>query len=405
MKVHAPVITRFLKTLPALITALAVVACSEPGGPGGMEIPPARVSVAEVVQRAITDWDDFTGRIEAVDTIELRPRVAGYLDAVHFREGGIVEKGDLLFTIDDREYGAAVAVASANLERARTRIALAEQELERSERLIAARAISQEELDQRNGELEQAIADSNSAQAQLVQAELNLSFSRITAPISGRIGAALVKPGNLVAPGETLLSTLVSIDPVYVTFEGDEEVYLKYIAQDRAGNRPSSRDVPNPVHVALASDTGFPYSGEMDFVDNRVDPATGTIRGRAVVPNPDGILIPGLFARVRLLGSGEYDALLIHDMAVLTDQDRKYVYLVGSNNTAERRDVELGREVDGLRVVTGGIDPGDLVVVNGVRKIFFPGAPIAPDRVPMHDPLAVVQTSEDQGENATVDEP
>lgn len=373
------------------ITAISagLVACGGGGPPGGPQMPPAAVSVAEVVERSITDWDEFTGRVEAVNHVEIRPRVAGYLDAIHFREGGVVNEGDLLFTIDDREYIAAVNVARANLVRAETRVELAEQELERSERLIEARAISAEELDQRRGERLSAVADVNSALAQLVQAELNLSFANITAPITGRIGAALIRPGNLVTPGDTLLTTLVSIDPVYVTFEGDEDVYLKYEAASRSGNRPSSRDVANPVQIALAGDTEFSYFGEMDFVDNQLDPSTGTIRGRAIVPNPDDILTPGLFARVRLLGSGEYDALLIHDMAVLTDQDRKYVYIVGEGNTAERRDVVLGREIDGLRAVASGLSVGDRVVVNGVRKIFFPGAPIAPDEVPMDDPLAV----------------
>ncbi len=375
--------------LPAVSAfAAGLVACGGGGPPGEMQMPPAPVSVAEIVQRSISDWDEFTGRVEAVDRIEIRPRVAGYLDAIHFREGGVVNEGDLLFTIDDREYVAAVDVAQANLTRAETRVELAEQELERSERLIEARAISAEELAQRSGEMRSAVADVNSAQAQLVQAELNLNFANITAPITGRIGAALIRPGNLVMPGETLLTTLVSIDPVYVTFEGDEDVYLKYEAASRSGARPSSRDVANPVQIALAGDTEFSYRGEMDFVDNQLDPATGTIRGRAIVANPDDILTPGLFARVRLLGSGEYDAMLIHDMAVLTDQDRKYVYVVGEGNTAERRDVVLGRQVDGLRVVTSGLTPGDRVVVNGVRKIFFPGAPIVPEEVPMDDPLA-----------------
>ena len=279
-------------------------------------------------------------------------------------------------------------MARANLERAQTRVELAEQEYERSERLIAARAVSAEELDQRRGELEQAVADTNSAEAQLIQASLSLDFSRIEAPIDGRIGAALIKPGNLVAPGDTLLTTLVSIDPVYVTFEGDEGLYLKYLAMARAEVEGDYEEIRNPVQVALANDTGFPYRGEMDFVDNQLDPTTGTFLGRAVVPNPNGVLTPGLFARVKLLGNASYDALLIHDMAVLTDQTRKYVYVVGANNTAERRDVELGSQVEGLRIVTYGLQMGDRVVVNGVSKIFFPGAPIAPELVPMDAPLA-----------------
>jgi multidrug efflux system membrane fusion protein len=384
-----------LKLLLPLLSAFGVTACGGPGGPGEMQFPPADVSVANVVQRLITDSDEFTGRIEAVNHIEIRPRVAGYLDAVHFREGSVVNRGDLLFTIDDREYNAAINVARANLERARTRVVLAQQELDRSELLIAARAISAEEADQRRGELQQAVADVNSAEAQLIQAELNLDFSRITAPIDGRIGEALIKPGNLIAPGETLLTTLVSIDPVYVTFEGDEETYVKYRSEVSAAGGEASGRAPNTVEVALAGDAGFTYRGELDFVDNQIDPSTGTFLGRAVLPNQAGVLVPGLFARVKLFGRTEYQALLIHDMAVLTDQDRKYVYVVGENNTAERRDVLLGDAVDGLREVVSGLSVEDQVVVNGVGKIFFPGAPIATGLVPMDDPLAVA------GPNAT----
>ena len=371
--------------------ALAAVMAACGGGPGeggGMQFPPLPVSVAQVVSRQIVDWDEFTGRIEAVDTVELRPRVAGYLESVHFREGALVQKGDLLFQIDPREYRAAVDVARANVERAQTRISLAEQELARSEMLIEARAISREEFEQRRSELEQATADRASARAQLVQAELNLSFARITAPISGRVGAALIKPGNLVNPGQTVLTTLVSIDPVYVIFEADENAYLNLRARSPEGSNLGTGELRLPVNVALAGDTDFPYSGELDFIDNQIDPATGTIRARAVLPNPDGHLMPGLFARVRLFGGREHEALLIHDMAVLTDQDRKFVYVVGANNLAERRDVQLGQLVDGLRVVTSGLDASDRVVVNGVRKIFFPGMALAPETVPMSDPLS-----------------
>lgn len=352
-----------------------------------MQMPPAQVSAAQVVERTIVEWSEFTGRVEAVDSIEIRPRVAGYLDSVHFREGSIVEKGDLLFTIDPREYEAAAAAARANRERAETRLALAGQELARSEMLIEARAISREEFDQRTSELQQATADRNGAQADLIRAELNLSFARITAPIRGRIGAAVIKPGNLVAPGETLLTTLVSVDPVYVTFEADESVYLDLQAQLAEASRDSD-DFRMPVQIGLGSDQAFPFEGELDFIDNQLDPATGTIRGRAILPNADGLLTPGLFARVRLFGHGEQDALLIHDMAILTDQDRKYVYVVSSDSLAERRDIEVGGLVDGLRVVTAGLSAEDRVVVNGVRRIFFPGMPLMPDTVPMDNPLA-----------------
>ena len=375
---------------------LVTAACQSGDTAGGMP-PPAGVAVAEVIVKPIVEWDEFTGRIQAVNSVDLQPRITGYLEAVHFTEGAIVAEGDLLFTIDDREYRAAVASQRADVERAKTRVDLARQDLERSEKLVAARAVSVEELEQRRGELRQAEADLRSARAALDAAELNLEFTRVTAPIAGRVGEAMIRPGNLVTPAASTLTTLVSIDPIHVVFEGDERIYLKYQAQARAGERPSSRDVRNPVRIGLASDADFPFSGEMDFVDNQIDPATGTIQGRALISNPDGYLIPGLFARVRLLGSGEYDALLIHEAAVLTDQDRKFVYVVGADNAAVRRDIVLGREIEGLRVVESGLEPGERIVVNGVRKIFFSGAPVTPAVVPMTDPQQIVQASAGDG--------
>ncbi|MEM1262055.1 MAG: efflux RND transporter periplasmic adaptor subunit [Pseudomonadota bacterium] len=371
-----------------LAAAALVSACGNgaqpPGGP-----PPVGVDVAVVEQRSIIEWDEFSGRIQAVDTVIVQPRVTGYLAAVHFDEGSVVAAGDLLFTIDDREFRATVAAQQADIERAATRRDLAQLDLARAEQLAAAQAISAEEFDQRRGELRQANADLNAAQAALDRAQLDLGFTRIVAPIAGRVGEALIEPGNLVVPAQSPLTSIVSIDPIHVVFEGDERIYLKYQAQAAAGERPSSRDVPNPVHVGLAGDDDYPFEGVMDFVDNRIDPATGTIQGRAVLANPDGFLIPGLFARVRLLGSGEYDALLIRETAILTDQDRRYVYIVGSDNTAQRRNVELGRSVNGLRVVTAGLSGDEQVIVNGVRKVFFPGAPVQPSVVPMdpsHEP-------------------
>ena len=369
--------------MAAAAASLALGAC---GGGGPPAFPPVGVNVAAVLKKSVTEWDEFSGRIEAIESVELRPRVAGYLAAVHFREGGEVRKGDLLFTIDDREYRAAAESARANVARADTRIELARTELARTEKLILVKAASTEELEQRQGELKQAVADRNAAAAQLRQAALNVEFTRITAPIDGRIGRAEVRPGNLVAPGTTLLGTLVSADPVYVAFEGNERLYLKYQQSAREGSRPSSRDTRNPVRVGLASEDGYPHQGEMVFVDNRLDPATGTIRARALLANKDGVFTPGLFARVQLLGSGSRDALLIHERAILTDQDRQYVYIVGTDNKAVRKDVKLGPQVEGLRVVSAGLAEGDLVVVNGTRKIFVPGQPLNPFKVPMDQP-------------------
>lgn len=366
--------------------ALAVAACGGENPEAGAAPPAVAVNAAEVVSRSIVEWDDFTGRIQAVNTVSLQPRITGYIDEVHFTEGALVEKGDLLFSIDRREYEATVALRKADVSRAQTRVELARQDLQRAEKLAAARAVSAEELEQRRGEFKQAQADRLSTRAALDAANLNLAFTEVTAPINGRVGAAMIRPGNLVTPTQSTLTTVVSIDPIHVIFEGDERIYLKYQAQAQSGERPSSRDTRNPVQVGLASDNDFPFRGEMDFVDNQIDPQTGTIQGRAIISNPDGFLIPGLFARVRLLGSGEYDALLIHDMAVLTDQDRKYVYVVNEQNQAMRRDIELGREVDGLRIVTNGLQAGEKIIVNGVRKIFFPGAPVTATLVPMNQP-------------------
>lgn len=374
--------------LTAILAVLLEACGGGGGGPPGGQLPPAGVGVAEVVVREIVEWDDFTGRIQAVNTVQVQPRITGYIEAVHFAEGALVAEDDLLFTIDDREYRAAVASRRADVERAETRVELAKQDVARAEKLADARAVSVEEVEQSRGEVKQAEADLRAANAALDQAALNLEFTRITAPIAGRVGEALIKPGNLVSPNGSILTTVVSIDPIHVVFEGDENIYLKYQAKAIAGERPSSRDVRNPVQVGLARGSDFPFQGEMDFVDNQIDPETGTIQGRALIPNPDGFLIPGLFARVRLLGGIPHEAILINDAAVLTDQDRKYVYVVTADNQAVRRDVSLGREVEGLRVVNRGLAPGERIVVNGVRKVFFSGAPVAPKPVDMLNPAA-----------------
>ncbi len=381
----------------AALAALLTACGGGGGGPPGGQLPPAGVGVAEVVIREIVEWDDFTGRIQAVNTVQVQPRITGYIDAVHFAEGAIVAEGDLLFAIDDREYRAAVASRRADVVRAETRVELAKQDVARAEKLSEARAVSVEELERSRGEVKQAEADLRAANAALDQAALNLEFTRITAPIAGRVGEALIKPGNLVSPQGSILTTVVSIDPIHVVFEGDENIYLKYQAKAMAGERPSSRDVRNPVQVGLATGSDFPFHGEMDFVDNQIDPETGTIQGRALIPNPDGFLIPGLFARVRLLGGIPHEAVLIHEAAVMTDQDRKYVYVVTADNQAVRRDVSLGREVEGLRVVDAGLSAGERIVVNGVRKVFFSGAPVAPMPADMANPAVSMEQQAGMG--------
>lgn len=383
-----PVLTIVIhRALAALVLGLALTACQAPSsqtqqaGP-----PPADVNVAKVISKEITEWDEFTGRIEAKETVELRPRVGGYLAGMHFEEGREVKKGQLLFSIDDREYRAALDTAQANLARAQTRLDLASSDLERSNKLLSARAVSQEEFATRQAEVRQASADIRSAQAQVRQAQLNLEFTRIESPIDGRIGIAMMRPGNLVTPGSSLLATVVSLDPMYVYFEGDERTYLKYQDLARAGDRPSSRDFKNPVRMGLANESGYPHQGVMDMVDNQLNAQTGSIRGRAVFENKDGSLTPGLFARVQLLGSAKHGAMLIHDRAVLTDQNRKFVYVVGAKGEAVRKEVELGATYEGLRIVNAGLSPEDRVVINGTSKIFFPGMPLTANEVDMDKP-------------------
>ena len=366
-----------------LIAAAILMGCSDAAAPGPdeMQMPPTPVSVARVINADLAQWERFSGRVEAVESIELRPRVGGYLVGVHFEEGGRVAAGDLLFTIDDREYRAALATAEADVERAQSRLQVAELELARSEELVAARAVSQGELDTRLGERDQAQADLAAAQARVDQAALDVEFTRVTAPIAGRVGAALVKPGNLLAPNTTLLSTLVSVDPVYVSFEANERAFLNL-----RGSARTNGDVP--VEIGLVNENDFPHQGALEFVDNALDPASGTIRIRALLDNPDERFTPGLFARLRVPVSEVAPRVLVHEQAVITDQDRKYLYVVGEGEVAERREVELGEQIDGLRAITAGLNGNERVVVAGMKRIFFPGAPLAPNEVPMRTPLA-----------------
>ena len=364
----------------AVLLAIASLGCDSDAAPAAGGPPPAEVSVAPVLAKSVREWDEFTGRISAVESVELRPRVSGYIERVGFREGQDVERGDLLFVVDPRPYRAALAQAEAELERARSAARLAQAQGARAQSLIEAQVISREEFESRRAASAQGEAGVRGAEAADATARLTLQFSEVRAPISGRVGRALVTEGNLAQADATLLATLVSLDPVYVDFESDEQSFLRYGALAREGSRENGR---NPVKVGLANEAGFPHAGQVDFVDNQVDPRTGTIRVRAVLPNPDRVFTPGLFARVQLEGNRASPALLVDDRAVLTDQDRKYVYVVGADNLAARRDVSLGRMAEGLRVVTAGLKPGDRVVVDGVQKIFFPGMPVKAASVPM----------------------
>lgn len=385
----APRTRRFLALGAASALSLAILAgcsggqASEAGAP-----PPPSVSVAPVLIKPVSQWDEFSGRIEAIENVELRPRVSGYIERVNYTEGQEVKKGDVLFTIDARSYRAELARAQAELARARTQAELGRSEAERARKLSELQAISTEEYEQRRSAAAQAQANVAAAQAAVDSARLNLEWTQVRAPIDGRAGRALVTAGNLVTAGDSasVLTTLVSLDKVHVHFDADERAFLRYAEMARKGERPSERDGKVPVQVALADDQGFPHSGTVDFLDNQVDRSTGTIRARAVLDNRDRLFTPGLYARVRLLGSGEFKAALVDDKAVLTDQDRRYVYVVDKEGKAQRRDVKLGRMVQGLRIVEQGLAAGDRVIINGVQKVFFPGMPVNAKVVAMDAP-------------------
>ncbi|MEH6414623.1 efflux RND transporter periplasmic adaptor subunit [Pseudomonas sp. CGJS7] len=370
----------------SVVIALAAVGCgSQAATPEGAP-PPPEVSVAQVLSKQVRQWDEFTGRVSAVESVELRARVSGYVDRIAYKEGQEVKKGDLLFVIDQRRYRAELARAQAELERARAEARLAQTQDKRAQTLVEAKAISREEFETRRAASTQGDAGVRAAEAAVASAQLDLTFTEVRSPISGRAGRALVTVGNLASADQTVLTSVVSQNPMYVYFESDEQTYLRYNELARKGEREDSK---NPVRIGLASETGYPHKGTVDFTDNQVDPRTGTIRARAVVDNSDRIFTQGLFARVQLEGSGDFKAMLVDDKAVLTDQDRKYVYVLGDKNAAVRKDVVLGRMIDGLRVVNSGLAPTDKVIVHGVQKVFFPGMPVSPKTIAMGAPAPV----------------
>lgn len=347
----------------ALFAAGCETSAAQSSGHGPPPPPAVGIGVAELHE--IAPWNELSGRIEAIHHVDIRPRVSGYITAVRYREGSEVVAGQVLFTIDARPYQATLARAQADLARARSRAELARVESERGETLLAASAIPRAERDTLSSTRAQADAEVQAAQAQLALARLDVEFTEVKAPLAGRTGRALVSVGDYVAagPAPTPLTALVTIDPVYVYFTCDEQTYLRFAA----------RAERTQVAIGLSDETGFPHDGTVDFVDSRVDGATGTVVVRAVMANPDKRLTPGLFARVRLPEGQTVKAITIDDKAILTDQDRRFVYVLGAGDTVERRDVKLGRVVDGLRVVTDGLKPGDRVIVNGIQKV-FPGS-------------------------------
>lgn len=354
---------RPLAGLLALALAFLITACDAPEqGAAGNQGPP-EVTVASPRRERITEWDEYTGRFAAIRSVEVRARVTGYIERVAFEDGQRVATGDLLFVIDQRPFRYA-------LQRAEAQHALAVKEYERAESLLASRSIPQEEFDRRLQEV-------NITEASLLQARLDLEFTEVRSPIDGKASRDLNNVGNLVLANETVLTNIVSLDPIHFYFDASQVDLLKYVRFDRSGQRPSSDTAPNEVQLRLPDEEGFPHQGVMDFVDNRVDESTGTIQGRAVVPNPDAVIYPGMFGRARLIGRKDVEVLTVPAAALNTDQSRRFVYVVNQEGQAVRRYLSLGRLLEGERqVVTDGLDGEERVVVAGIQRIRAPRQPV-----------------------------
>ena len=413
----------FASLVPVAAAALAaVLTLSGCAGDAAAEHaaapPPApQVTVARVISRTVTDSETFSGRFEAVNHVDIRPRVSGYISSVNFTDGALVQKGQVLFVIDPRPYEADYQRAEADLDQARAQAALAKSEQIRAVNLFAAHAISKDEFDTRTANARQSAANVEAAKAAADAAALNLTFTRVTAPITGRVSRAIVTDGNLVTNGQTLLTTIVSLNPIYVQFNADEQAYLTFEKYANDGRKDAPTNVRggaktsagpdrlgNAVYVGLADENGYPHEGHLVFMDNSLDSATGTIYARALLANPAGHFVPGLFARVKLIGNDRYPAVLINDSAVGTDQTMRYVLLLGPDNKVEYRPVELGPIVDGLRVVRSGLKPGDTIVVNGLMRV-RPGMQVTPQLIAMGEPrkadgTMVAQNATDDTESA-----
>jgi RND family efflux transporter MFP subunit len=368
-----------------LIASLLATGCGKPTAKSAAPVTPP-VSVAQPVPRNVNEWDEYTGRLASPETVEVRARVSGYIDKIHFKEGGDVKLGDLLVTIDQRPYLASVDRLKAELGGARARAELARAEAKRGEGLAATKAISTDTYETRLKTAVEAEEAVRSAEAALKSAQLDLEFTEVRAPISGRISNARITGGNLVTGGSTanttLLTTIVSLDPLYCYFEADEASALRYRQLHREGKRTSAMFTAIPAEMALGNEQGYPHKGTVDFVDNQINPATGTIRARAVFTNADKLMAPGFFARVRIPGAAEYDAVMIRDSAISSDQGRLFVLTVDAQNKTVYRPVKIGPIVDGLRVVREGLTANDHVIVSGLMSA-RPGVIVQPQSVPM----------------------
>jgi multidrug efflux system membrane fusion protein len=368
------------------ITGISATAFGVSGGGAAAgapaEAPATPVSVATVVQSDVAAWEEFSGRLEAVERVDIRSRVAGTVQSVHFREGALVKKGDLLLTIDPAPYAADVQRADAQVAAAQARVAQAKGEYERSQRLWSEQAISKREFDERSNGQREAEANLRAAQAALQTAQLSMGYTQVRAPVSGRVGKLEVTVGNLVAagPGAPVLTTLVSVSPIYASFDADEQVVARALKDVSAGGDRKLERIP--VQMGTAATTDTPFEGRLQLVDNQVDAKSGTVRARAVFDNKDGHLMPGQFARIRMGQATQATALLVNERAVGTDQNKKYVLVVGAGNKAEYREVTLGASVNGLRVVKNGLAPNERIVVNGLQRV-RPGALVAPQAVEM----------------------
>ncbi|MFC0401167.1 efflux RND transporter periplasmic adaptor subunit [Paraburkholderia rhizosphaerae] len=377
-----------LKRSRLAIAAAAVVVIAGLGTLGAMRVdarsepavaaaPLTEVDVANVVQKTITDWQAYSGRLEAIDKVDIRPQVPGTIVAVNFKDGALVKKGDVLFVIDPRPYQAEVDRAAAQVAAAQAQRLYAQTDWERAQRLIGDNAIAKRDYDEKQNAARSADANVKAAQAALEAAQINLGYTKVTAPVSGRVSRAEITLGNVVSAGAgaPALTTLVSVSPIYASFDADEQTYLQYISRVKNNGKV-------PVELGLANESGYSRSGVIDSVDNRLDTSSGTIRVRARFDNADGTLVPGLFARVKVGGSAPHPALLIDDAAVGTDQDKKFVLVVNKNNHVVYREVQIGHLQGNLRVVTGGLQNGERIVVNGTQRV-RPGEQVKAHMVPM----------------------